>query len=133
MGNREFQTPKGLPLLIELTETFPGSTELRFNLVRSMIRQQLYEEALEQVSVFLQLRVNLFRAYLAVSEIYAYMGKYRQSLSWLRLALADGYREPQIYEQIGLNLKSLNEKQAAEKAFEKAAAAREALTTNPEC
>lgn len=126
MGKPDFQAPKGLPLLIDLSETFPGSTDLRFNLMRSMIRQKLYEEALEQVSVFLQLRIQLFRAYLAVSEIYAHMGKHRQSLSWLRLALTEGYQDPQIYDQISYNYKCLNEPQAAENAQAKATAAREA-------
>lgn len=121
---------KGLPLQIDLCENFPGNTEIRFTLVRSLIRQGLYQEALEQVSVFLQMKVNLFRGYLTVAEIYSKMGKYGQSLSWLRLALADGYRDPQIHEKIAYNLMCLKKTEEAQKAFQLAEEQAEAIQMN---
>lgn len=112
--------PKGLPIIFNLVQHFEGNAEIRFNLVRSLMRRKQYEEALEQVSIFIVLKMHVFRANMIVAEIYSRMGKHSMSLSWLRTALASGYDDPLIYEKMGYNYMCLNMNEAAERAYERA-------------
>lgn len=93
-------SPNGVPLLLNLCEMLPGNAELRFSLVRSLIRRGHFEEALQEIAPFLNMRINIFRSYMLVADIYFAMGKYPQSLSWLRMALAEGYQSTEIQEKI---------------------------------